>query len=101
MHGLTLRSGPTTAGCMKQTSASNVSIGMAALAWLLVVSGFYSQLGKYNRIAAAVAISTGLLCWASALWLSGYGFMGAKLRSSFATTLCVALCIWSLMTVWL
>lgn len=86
---------------MKQTSASDISIGMAALAWLLVVSGFYSQLGKYNRIAVVVILSTGLLCWASALWLSGYGFMGAKLRSSFAATLCVALCVWSLVNVWL
>jgi len=86
---------------MKHSTASNLAIVLAALAWPLAFYGAMSQLGDYDPstprevIAAHQHLSisilaAGLLLLASSLWLSGYSFPGAKIRSVVASVMCLA-----------
>ncbi len=83
-------------GRMKQSTASNIALILAVLAWPLCFYGLLSQLGDYapgtpshiiesSRLKSFVALTAGLLSFLSSLWLSGFAFSGAKLRSAAAT----------------
>lgn len=78
---------------MKQATASNWAIGLVMLSWPLIYYGFVSQLGDYspstpqqvmdsNHLRSGLVLFVGLLCFIGSLWLAGFAFSGAKLRSS-------------------
>ena len=86
---------------MKQTSASNLAIALALLAWPLTFYGAMSQIGDYasgtpraiivaNHLRSVLVLSTGLLFFFGSLWLSGYSFSGAKKRSVVAAMVCLS-----------
>ena len=99
-------------GRMKQSAASNLAIAFALLAWPLVIFGILSQLGDYpsstahqviianHRISIAV-LSAGFLSYIGALWLSGFSFTGAKIRSLVAAACCAALILFGVISLWL
>ncbi len=87
---------------MKQSTASNIALVLAILAWPLCFYGLLSQLGDYapdtpshiiegNRLKSFIALTVGLLSFLSSLWLSGFAFPGAKLRSATAAIICLGL----------
>ncbi len=97
---------------MRQSVASNIAVGLALLAWPLIIYGLMSQLGDYhpstpseviaaNRRASVAVLSTGFLCFLGALWLSGFSFTGAKVRSLLAAACCTALITFGLISLWL
>lgn len=99
-------------GRMRQSVASNLAVGLALLAWPLIVYGFMSQLGDYhpstpseviaaNRRTSVGVLLTGFLCFLGALWLSGFSFTGAKVRSLLAATCCTALVTFGVIGLWL
>lgn len=86
---------------VKQTTASNLALVLVAIAWALVCYGALSQMGDYapatpravieaNRHRSTLIWLFGLLCLIGSLWLSGYGFAAAKVRSVLAAVACVA-----------
>ncbi|MDR6841505.1 hypothetical protein [Pseudoxanthomonas sacheonensis] len=86
---------------MRQTTASNLALALVVLAWPLAYFGVMSQLGDYapstpravieaNSHRSTIILLAGLLCLFSSLWLSGYSFAGAKIRSVVAAIACVA-----------
>ena len=97
---------------MRQSVASNLAVGLALLAWPLIIYGLMSQLGDYHpdtpngaiaasrRVSVAV-LSAGLLCFLGALWLSGFSFTGAKIRSLLAASCCTALITFGVISLWL
>lgn len=97
---------------MRQTSASNLALLLAVLAWPLIYYGIMSQLGDYRpgtptevilanqRISVAV-LSVGFLSFLGSLWLSGYGFIGAKVRSTLAALICTGLIAFGIVGLWL
>ncbi len=97
---------------MKQSSASNLAIALAMLAWPLTYYGVMSQLGDYqpdtshevieaNRRISVAVLSVGFLCFIGSLWLSGYSFIGAKVRSSIAAIGCTGLVVFGVFGLWL
>ena len=85
---------------MKQGTASNLAIALAVVAWPLACGGALSQLGDYapgvsqavieaDRHRSMAVLMTGLLCLLVSLWLSGYSFSGARIRSLIATVACM------------
>ncbi|WDS35243.1 hypothetical protein [Pseudoxanthomonas sp.] len=96
---------------MKRSTASNVAIALAVFSWPLVCYGAMSQLGDYapstpNEVIVASRhrsfsiLVVGLLCWVSSIWLSGYGFSGAKVRSSIAFAGCLSLPLVAIVGLW-
>jgi hypothetical protein len=86
---------------MRQTTASNLAIALVVLAWPLTYLGAMSQLGDFAadtpravieaaHLRSVLILSTGLLFFFCSLWLSGYSFKGAKVRSLIAATACLA-----------
>ena len=80
---------------MKQSTASNVALALAALAWPLCYYGLLSRLGDFapdtprdliERQAriSSVVLSAGLLSLCVSLCLGGFSFSGAKVRSLIA-----------------
>lgn len=97
---------------MRQSVASNLAVGLALLAWPLIIYGLMSQLGDYhpstasevvaaNRRTSVAVLSAGFLCFLGALWLSGFSFTGAKVRSLLAATCCAALITFGVISLWL
>ena len=97
---------------MRQSVSSNLAVGLALLAWPLIIYGLMSQLGDYhpsmpseviaaNRRTSVAVLSAGFLCFLGALWLSGYSFTGAKARSLFAAAFCTALIAFGVISLWL
>lgn len=97
---------------MRQSTASNLAIVLAILAWPLVIYGVMSQLGDYhpsvpqeiitaNQRTSIAILSAGFLCFMGALWLAGYGFTGARIRSLFAAACCLGLVSFGIVGVWL
>ena len=96
---------------MKPSTASNLAIFLAILAWPLIIYGLMSQLGDYhpstdreiiaaNRRISVAILSAGLLCNLVALWLSGFSFTDAKNRSLIAATFCAALILLGVISLW-
>lgn len=86
---------------MKQGTASNLAIALAVVGWPLACIGALSQLGDYapgvpravieaHRHRSMAVLIAGLLCLLASLWLSGYGFSGARARSVIAIVACLA-----------
>jgi hypothetical protein len=97
---------------MKQSVASNLAVGLALLAWPLLIYGLMSQLGDpqpgtssevtaANRRLSVAVLSVGFLCFLGALWLSGFSFTGAKVRSLLAAACCTALITFGVISLWL
>jgi hypothetical protein len=87
---------------MKPTTASNIALIGATLSWPLVWFGVVSQLGDYapgtpsesiisNTRLSVGAIIAGLAFLFGSLWLSGYGFAVARVRSLLAASICLGL----------
>lgn len=95
---------------MKHGTAANTALSLAILAWPLAYYGVMSQLGDpaptvpRSEIEAArqqshMVLLVGILCLFGSLWLSGYGFPGARVRALVSAALGVlpaAAVIWSL-----
>lgn len=97
---------------MRQTSVSNLALALAVMAWPLIYYGFMSQLGDYhpdtprevvlaNRRISVSVLSVGLLSFLGSLWLSGYSFTGAKVRSVLAALICVGVVAFGIVGLWL
>ena len=97
---------------MRHSVASNLAIVLAVLAWPLIIYGLLSQLGDYhpsiareiivaNRRISVTVLSVGFICYLGALWLSGYSYTGAKIRSLIAATCCIALISFGVVSLWL
>ncbi|MBN8726280.1 MAG: hypothetical protein J0H15_01065 [Xanthomonadales bacterium] len=97
---------------MRQTTASNLALLLAVLAWPLIYYVLMSQLGDYrpgtpsevilaNRRVSVAVLSAGFLSFLGALWLSGYSFTGAKMRSTLAALVCVGLIAFGIAGLWL
>ena len=96
---------------MRQSSAANVALILAVLAWPLTYYGVMSQLGDYhpdiprefiatNRRVSVGILLTGLLCLLGSLWLSGYSFTCAKSRSIVAALICTGLIVFGSVGIW-
>jgi hypothetical protein len=94
---------------MKQSSAANIAIIFAVLAWPLSFYGVLSQLGDYspdtpyevmnaNRFISNVVLCVGVLCVPASFWLSGFSYTGAKFRSIIAAVTCACLIAVSVLT---
>ncbi|WP_139350896.1 hypothetical protein [Rhodanobacter sp. C01] len=77
---------------MERTKAANLALLLVALGWLLAFYGVMSQVGDpgptispaqidANRLRSFAILLVGIVCLLSSLWLSGYSFMVAKVRS--------------------
>ncbi|MEP6634980.1 MAG: hypothetical protein ABJA62_12320, partial [Luteimonas sp.] len=93
-------------------TASNFAIALAILAWPLIIYGLLSQLGDYhpsvsrdvivdNRRISVAVLSVGFFCYLCALWLSGFSFTGAKIRSILAFACCLSLISFGVLSLWL
>lgn len=94
---------------MKQSTASNVALALAILAWPLCYYGVLSRIGdfapdtprdvigRYERISSVV-LSVGLLSLFASLCLGGFGFSGAKFRSTAAIVACLGLLLLAILT---
>ena len=87
---------------MKQPTSANLALIAAVLAWPLIWFGVLSQLGDYapntprevmasNQRTSMTALVVGLVLLLGSLWLSGYSFANAKVRSVSAALLCLSL----------
>jgi hypothetical protein len=96
---------------MRQSVASNFAVLLAVLSWPLACYGVMSQLGDYapstpreilaaNHHRSVAVLVAGLLCFSSSLWLSGYSFSAAKVRSVVAAVLCLALLSVAIVGMW-
>ncbi len=86
---------------MKPANASNVALALAVVAWPLAYYGVLSQMGDYgpyvpraeivaNSHRSIVVLVAGVLCFCSALWLSGFAHFGAPRRAILAIFICTA-----------
>ncbi|MBB6247366.1 hypothetical protein [Rhodanobacter sp. A1T4] len=77
---------------MERTKAANLALLLIAIGWLLAFIGVMSQLGdpgptvthaqiEANRLRSFAALVIGVACLLSSLWLSGYCFAVARVRS--------------------
>jgi hypothetical protein len=96
---------------MRQSTASNLAIVLAALAWPLAFYGAMSQLGDYapstpreiietNQHRSTSILAVGLLCWVGSIWLSGYSFTAAKIRAVIASVACLVLLVVAIVGMW-
>ncbi|MUV14622.1 hypothetical protein [Noviluteimonas gilva] len=87
---------------MKQTTASNVALALALLAWPFCFYGALSQLGDFapdtprdvidrHKLVSSIVLSTGLFSLFVSLVLSGFGFSGARYRAVTAIAVCFGL----------
>lgn len=97
---------------MRQTSASNLALLLAVLAWPLTYYGIMSQLGDYrpgtplevilaNQRMSVAVLSVGFLSLMASLWLSGYSFTGARMRSISAALISTGLITFGIIGLWL
>jgi hypothetical protein len=72
--------------------AVNVALVLVPIGWLLAVYGTLSMIGDYrpgtaqeviiaNQNRSYAALSVGIFCLASALWISGYNFRQTRVRA--------------------
>ena len=84
---------------MKQSTASNLALVLALLAWPLCYYGVLSQLGDFvpatprhvidqHRAVSASVLALGVAALATALVLAGFAFSGARVRSGAAIAVC-------------
>ena len=96
---------------MKQSSASNVAIALAILAGPLCYYGFMSGLAHFvhgtprevierHHAISALILGAGLLSLAASLWLSGFAFSGAKIRSLIASLTAAGLLFTAIFSSW-
>jgi hypothetical protein len=85
---------------MKHSTAANLALFMVALGWSLAVYGAMTQLGdphpsvssatiKASQHQSRLVMFAGVLFLLASLWLSGYSFPTAKLRSLIAVAACI------------
>ena len=80
---------------MDRTKAANLALLLVVVGWLIAFYGITSQLGdpgptishaqiEANRLRSFAVLLVGIVCLLSSLWLSGYCFLVAKVRSIVA-----------------
>jgi hypothetical protein len=85
---------------MKPATAANLSLLLALLALPCCYYGALSQMGdpapgasaehlRAARRVSMLVLSTGVAGLFGALWLSGYGWVGARRRAALAAAACV------------
>jgi hypothetical protein len=96
---------------MKPSTAANLAVVLAVLAWPLTWHGTVRQLRDYarstppevveaNQHLGVAILALGLLCLLASLWLSGHAFAGARIRSTLAATASVALVAIATFAMW-
>jgi hypothetical protein len=85
---------------MRTSRAANLAIVLAVLAWPLLVYAVLSQLAdpmpslshaelEALRHRSILVLSCGVLAIVASLWLSGFAYQSARVRSIVAVGLCV------------
>ena len=80
---------------MDRTRAANLALLLVVVGWLLAFCGVTLQLGdpgptishaqiEANRLRSFAVLLVSIVCLLSSLWLSGYGFLVARVRSIVA-----------------